>query len=190
MAHYIGVSQTPSQDLRLNFPALAYFVEVWTFPPLVGVAGHFLEQVLLRDIDATAGLLSRWAHFWAEQSLVRRLLNGVGESSWIVRHGNQINPVGYAQIVGISCNRRGTYRLDRQGRLEPRERAIKCLVFNWSRRRGYVLTYRAGYFFWALSLAHLRPKSDRRCMFYLRFRNIVDRFFVLVFLLVFQDFLL
>ena len=38
---------------------------------------------------------------------------GGGESSWIVRHGNQINPVGYVQIVGISCNRCGTYRLDR-----------------------------------------------------------------------------
>ena len=44
---------------------------------------------------------------------MRRLVDGVGESSWIVRHGNQINPVGYVQIVGISCYRCGAYRLDR-----------------------------------------------------------------------------
>ena len=52
---------------------------------------------------------------------------GGGESSWIVRHGNQINLVGYVQIVGISCYRCGAYRLDRYGGLEPRERVIKHL---------------------------------------------------------------
>ena len=67
---------------------------------------------------------------------MRRLVGGGGESSWIVRHGNQINPVGYVQIVGISCYRCGAYRLDRYGGLEPRERVIKCPVFNWLRRKG------------------------------------------------------